>query len=56
MKEVKVKGPKKIDLSQPVTVGEILYKKVFGQGKVKTQGTGAATQGTKHNADWSGKE
>ena len=30
--------------------------KVFGQGKIKTQGTGAATQGTQHNADWSGKE
>ena len=56
MKEVNVKGPNRIDLSKPVRVKDILFKKVFGQGKVKTQGTGAATQGTQHNASWSGKE
>jgi len=56
MKEVKVKGPNRIDLSKPVRVKDVLFKNVFGQGKVKTQGTGAATQGTQHNASWSGKE
>tara|TARA_R110002020_G_scaffold202084_11_gene405136 strand:+ start:7806 stop:7982 length:177 start_codon:yes stop_codon:yes gene_type:complete len=56
MKKVKLQKPKRIDLSKPVTVGQILYKKVFGMGKVKTQGTGKATQGIMHNADFSGKE
>ena len=55
MKKVNVKDPNKIDLSKPVRVKDVLFKKVFGQGKVKTQGTGKATQGTKHNASWSGK-
>jgi hypothetical protein len=56
MKKVNVKGPNRINLANgPVRVKDILFKKVFGQGKVKTQGTGKATQGTKHNADWSGK-
>jgi|TARA_R100001510_G_scaffold57792_1_gene67912 hypothetical protein len=57
MKEVKVSTPKRIDLNKkPIKTVDILYKKVFGLGKVKTQGTGAATQGIRHNADWSGKE
>ena len=56
MKKVNVKAPKRINLAEPVTVGEILYKKVFGMGKQKTQGTGAATQGTSHNVCSSGKE
>ena len=38
MKEVNVKAPKRINLAEPVTVGEILYKKVFGMGKQKTKG------------------
>lgn len=57
MKKVNVKGPNRINLADgPVRVKDILFKKVFGQGKVKTQGTGKATQGTKHNASWSGKQ
>ena len=57
MKKVNVKGPNRINLANgPVRVKEILFKKVFGQGKVKTQGTGKATQGTRHNASWSGKQ
>jgi len=57
MKKVNVKGPNRINLADggPVRVKDILFKKVFGMGRVKTQGTGKATQGTKHNADWSGK-
>jgi hypothetical protein len=46
----------KIDLSKPVTVGDILFKKTFGMGKGKAKGGGAATKGLDYNICPSGKE
>jgi|TARA_R100001509_G_scaffold89095_1_gene51127 hypothetical protein len=56
MKEVKVPKANKIDLSKPVTVGDILFKKTFGMGKGKAKGGGAATKGLDYNICPSGKE
>lgn len=55
-KEVKITQPKRIDLSKPVTTGEILNKKVFGEGKRKARGGGAATKGLMFNVSPSGKQ
>ena len=56
MKEVKLEKANKIDLSQPVTTGEILNKKVFGMGKGTAKGGVAATKGLSYNLCPSGKE
>ena len=56
MKEVKLDKANKIDLSQPVTTGEILNKKVFGMGKGTAKGGGAATKGLSYNLCPSGKQ
>jgi|TARA_B100001094_G_scaffold255849_1_gene254904 hypothetical protein len=55
-KKYTVKEPKRIDLSKPVTMGAILNKKVFGEGKGKARGGGAATKGLSYNISPSGKE
>jgi|TARA_R100000231_G_scaffold139431_1_gene120634 hypothetical protein len=56
VKEVKVPKANRIDLSKPVTYGELLNKKVFGMGKGKAKGGGAATKGLSYNICPSGKE
>ena len=56
MKEVKVPKANRIDRTKPVTTGEILFKKVFGMGKGKAKGGGAATKGLDYNICPSGKE
>ena len=56
MKKVKLEKANKIDLSKPVTTGEILNKKVFGMGKGTAKGGGAATKGLSFNISPSGKE
>jgi len=55
-KKYTVKEPKRIDLSKPVTMGAILNKKVFGEGKGRARGGGAATKGLSYNISPSGKE
>tara|TARA_R110000824_G_scaffold81691_4_gene205219 strand:+ start:2025 stop:2213 length:189 start_codon:yes stop_codon:yes gene_type:complete len=54
-KAVNVPGPDRINLANPVTSKEALYKKVFGKGQSKVQGGGAATKGLKYNTSFSGK-
>ena len=56
MKEVKVPKANRIDLSKPVTTGEILFKKVLCMGKGKAKGGGAPNKGLDYNICPSGKE
>ena len=56
MKEVNVPKANRIDRTKPVTTGEILFKKVFGMGKGKAKGGGAATKGLDYIICPSGKE